>query len=65
MCLTSDEEPLDKINYYKNQTFNSGLHKTFIHEHIDTTTECGDLHCSIAYAHFEVIEEILVKEKKF
>lgn len=64
LCLTSDEGLLDKINYYKNQTFNLGLHKTFIHEHIGYNYRMSDLHCSIAYAHFEVIEEIISEREK-
>lgn len=59
ICLTSNKDLYDKINYYKNQTFNSGPIKTFIHHHVGHNYRMSDIHCAIAYSHFEEIEYIL------
>lgn len=59
ICLTSNENLYNKINYYKNQTFNSGPIKTFIHYHIGHNYRMSDIHCAIAYSHFEQIDYIL------
>ncbi|MDA9069039.1 DegT/DnrJ/EryC1/StrS family aminotransferase [Gammaproteobacteria bacterium] len=59
ICLTSDKNLYEKINYFKNQTFNAGPIKSFIHEDIGHNYRMSDLHCAIAFAHFEEIELIL------
>ena len=61
ICLTSDDILYERINYYKNQTFNSGPIKTFIHKHIGHNYRMSDIHCAIAYSHFEQIDYILEK----
>jgi perosamine synthetase len=59
ICTTSSKKYYDLINYYKNQTFNKGTHKTFIHDKIGYNYRMSDLQCSIAFSHLEEIEYIL------
>lgn len=61
ICLTSDEILLERINYYKNQTFNQGPIKSFIHNDIGHNYRMSDIHCAIAFSHFEEISFILKK----
>jgi perosamine synthetase len=61
ICTTSSEEIFNRINYYKNQTFNNGPIKTFIHNDIGYNYRMSDLHCAIAFSHLEEIDYILEK----
>ncbi len=63
ICCSSDSKIIERINYFKNQTFNSGPIKTFIHEDIGHNYRMSDLHCAIAYAHFEEIDFIIEKRQ--
>lgn len=64
ICTTSSKKYYNLINYYKNQTFNTGPYKTFIHNHIGYNYRMSDLHCSIAFSHLEEIEYILEEREK-
>ena len=64
ICTTSDEKFFSRINYYKNQTFNEGPNKTFIHNDIGYNYRMSDLHCAIAYSHFQEIDFILEKREE-
>ena len=61
ICLTSNEDLYQRINYFKNQTFNSGPIKSFIHKDIGHNYRMSDIHCAIAFSHFEEIALILQK----
>ena len=63
ILTTSNKDLYEKIEYYKNQTFNKGSIKTFIHEDPGYNYRMSDIHCAIAYSHLEVIEDIL-KERE-
>jgi len=63
ICTTSSRKYYELINYYKNQTFNTGPFKTFIHEDVGHNYRMSDIHCAIAYSHLEEIDFIL--EERF
>ncbi len=63
ICTTSNENLFEKINYYKNQTFNSGPIKTFIHDEIGFNYRMSNIHCAIAYAQLEEVNYILEQRK--
>lgn len=64
ICLTSNKEIYEKINYFKNQTFNSGPIKTFVHDDVGHNYRMSDIQCAIAYSHFEEFEYILNERAK-
>tara|TARA_Y100000768_G_scaffold359556_1_gene316157 strand:+ start:955 stop:2070 length:1116 start_codon:yes stop_codon:yes gene_type:complete len=64
ICTTSSKKYYELINYYKNQTFNSGPFKTFIHEHVGYNYRMSDLHCAIALSHLEEIDHIIEQREK-
>lgn len=59
IITTSNKELFDKVEYFKNQTFNKGPIKTFIHDLPGYNYRMSDLHCAIAFSHLEVIDEII------
>ncbi len=59
ILTTSNKEIYEKINYFKNQTFNPEPIKTFIHKDIGYNYRMSDIHCAIAYSHLLEIDEIL------
>ena len=64
IITTSNEDLYKKIEYYKNQTFNQGPIKTFIHEEPGYNYRMSDIHCAIAYSHLEEIDHILIEREK-
>ena len=64
ICVTSDPDLYEKINYIKNQTFNKGPIKTFIHKHVGYNYRMSDIHCAIAFSHLEQIDYILDQRNK-
>ena len=63
ILTTSNEDLYEKIEYFKNQTFNKGPIKTFVHDDPGYNYRMSDIHCAIAYSHLEVIDEILEKRE--
>ena len=61
IILTSDEELIKKINYYKNLCFTENK---FIHEDIGWNLRMSNLQAAVAYAQFEKIDET-IKIKKY
>ena len=64
ICTTSKEEFYERMNYFKNQTFNRGPIKTFIHRDIGYNYRMSDIHCAIAYSHLQEIDFILYKREE-
>ena len=64
IITTSNKSFFKKIEYYKNQTFNSGPIKTFRHKEPGYNYRMSDLHCAIAYSHLEEIDHILEERNK-
>tara|TARA_B100000989_G_scaffold103923_1_gene76133 strand:- start:2162 stop:3277 length:1116 start_codon:yes stop_codon:yes gene_type:complete len=64
ILTTSNEKLFQRIEYFKNQTFNKGPIKTFVHDEPGYNYRMSDIQCSIAYSHLEVIDEILQKRKE-
>ncbi len=63
ICVTNSKEALDKINYFKNQTFDGAQQKTLKHQHIGYNYRLGDISAAIAYAQLLEIDDILHKRK--
>jgi perosamine synthetase len=63
IITTSNKELFEKVEYFKNQTFNKGPIKTFVHKYPGYNYRMSDIHCAIAYSHLEVIEEIIFKRE--
>tara|TARA_B100001057_G_C22788598_1_gene926637 strand:+ start:232 stop:1347 length:1116 start_codon:yes stop_codon:yes gene_type:complete len=64
ILTTSNSELYEKIEYFKNQTFNKGPIKTFIHEHPGYNYRMSDIHCAIAFSHLEEIDKIIYERQK-
>lgn len=61
ICVTDDPEISKKISYYKNQTFNDGMIKTFMHEDIGYNYRLGEVAASVALSQLREIDLILRK----
>ncbi len=64
ILTTSNSNLYEKIEYFKNQTFNKGPIKTFLHEHPGYNYRMSDIHCAIAFAHLEEIKKIIKERQK-
>lgn len=64
IITTSNKSIYKKIEFYKNQTFNSGPIKTFIHKEPGHNYRMSDIQCGIALSHLEEIDFILNERKK-
>ncbi len=64
ILTTSNEELFEKVEYFKNQTFNAGPIKTFIHQDPGYNYRMSDLHCAIAFSHLEEIDKIIYERQK-
>lgn len=64
ILTTSDSRLFERIEYFKNQTFNPGPIKTFIHEFPGYNYRMSDIHCAIAFSHLEEINKIISERQK-
>ncbi len=64
IITTSNKKLFDKVEYFKNQTFNSGPIKTFIHKEPGHNYRLSDIHCAIALSHLEEINFIISEREK-
>lgn len=60
IILTSDEELLNKFNYYKNLCFTSDK---FLHNDLGWNYRMSNLQAAVAYAQFENIDKVIAKKQ--
>ena len=64
IITTSNKKLFEKVEYFKNQTFNSGPIKTFIHKEPGHNYRLSDIHCAIALSQLEEINFIISEREK-
>ena len=61
MVMSSSDELMEKVNFYKNLCFSKDR---FVHEELGWNFRMSNLQAAVAYAQFERLEEFIAKKKR-